>query len=333
MDNLARGTVSCESARSADGTGEPMRDIDGLRITWPNPFRSRDFGAKVAAGSDSYSPGLRGNTIMPASPDATGRDTGPASERPAGIDESAPPVLPGAGRAKGAAGLSVWVFAAAVGAGLLSWGFGEKVYRAFAPPANVQVNRYEFATLNRAQGIADQKNAALAFGAFGTLLGLLIGAAGGLSPRSVPAVAGAMLAGLLLGGAGGAGAAYELTPVFRQYYNDVNPSLLLPVVVRGGTCAAIGLATGLALGLGWGGGRSSILRAVAGGGCGGLLGIIVFEVLNGVLFPMERNDNIITSSGVTRLLCYLCAALGIALGAVVLGRSRARPAAVSSAQA
>jgi hypothetical protein len=155
------------------------------------------------------------------------------------------------------------------------------------------------------------------------LLGSMVGAAGGLTRRSVMAVSSATLAGLLGGGIGGGLAAYGLTPLFVRYYSDYNPLLLLPVIVRGGICAVIGVAAGMAFGLGKSG-PAGALRSLTGGLLGSVLGIVVFESVNALLFPMDRNDNAIPTTAIARLLCYLCVAVGVAAGAVYFGRDRSR---------
>jgi hypothetical protein len=217
--------------------------------------------------------------------------------------------------------------------GFLAWGIGEIMFDYYGPSVEARRNRFAFDVLNREQGIADQKNAAIAFGTFGALLGLLVGAAGGALRRSVPAASSAAVAGLLLGGVGAALASYVLVPIFAHYYSDEQPSLLLPILVRGGIWAVAGLTAGLALGWGWHG-RRGIPGAVIGGLIGSILATISFEVANGLIFPADRNDAVIPSSMLTRLLAYLFVAVGVALGALLLGGDRSRLAVgAASAQA
>jgi hypothetical protein len=86
-----------------------------------------------------------------------------------------------------------------------------------------------------------------------------------------------------------------------------------------------GLTSGLALGSGWHGPRG-IPGAAIGGRLARMLATIAFEVANGLIFPADRNDAVIPSSNLTRLLAYLFVALGVALGALLLGGDRSRPA-------
>src|SRR5262249_55758306 len=187
---------------------------------------------------------------------------------------------------------AVFVMGAALATGFFPWGIGEIMHDYYGASVEARRNRFAFDRANREQGIADRKNAAIAFGTFGALLGLLVGAAGGALRRSVPAASSAAVAGLLLGGVGAALAGYELVPIFAHFYSDEQPSLLLPTLVRGGIWAVAGLAAGFALGWGWHGPRG-IPGAVIGGLVGSILATIAFEVANGLIFPADRNDAVI----------------------------------------
>ena len=243
----------------------------------------------------------------------------------------APEPLPAAGSAELAAMGASWVWTkacvivAALVAGVLAWGIGERTYGYFGPSAKALQSSREFLALNREQRAADQKNTAIAFGTFGAVLGLVFGSAGGGLRRSIPAGATAALMGLLLGGIGGALISYGLTPIFGRFYSDESPSLLLTILVRGGIWAAVGMTAGLALGWGWQGSRG-IAGTLIGGLAGGFFGTIAFEVVNALIFPGERNDAVIPSSMQARLLAYLFVTLGAAMGAVLFGHHRSLPA-------
>jgi hypothetical protein len=261
---------------------------------------------------------------MSSVPESTGRvesaDPKPSLAGPephvAGTDDASSALVP----------LRLWilVLAAAVIAGMLAWTVGEKTYGLYRPSKEAYANRYNFAEINRQQAVADRKNGAIAFGTFGALLGLFCGAAGGLSRRPTRALSLSALAGLVLGGLFSSVAGYVLAPMLPRFYNDADPTILLPLLVRGGIVAAVGLTAGLAFGLGRAGPRG-ILRPLAGGLVGGVLGIAAFEIIYALGFPTVRNDNAIPLSAMTRLLCYLCAAIGVAIGILIVGQDRARP--------
>jgi len=218
---------------------------------------------------------------------------------------------------------SMYAVGAALVAGLLTWGIGERTHDYYRPSAGGG-STSGFAAMNREEGTANRKNTALAFGTFGALLGLLSGAAGGALRRSIPSGASAAVGGFLLGGGGGALASYELAPIFARFYSDESAALLLSFLIRGAIWAVVGMTTGLALGWGWRG-PLGILRALTGGLAGGVCGTVAFEVVNAVLFPGDRNDAVIPSSMQARLLAYLFVSVGVALGAVLFERHRWLP--------
>lgn len=243
--------------------------------------------------------------------------------QPGEVPEPAPAPLEAQTAATDVAGLlraSVYAVVAALVAGFLAWGIGEKTYDYYRPSASARTGR-DFTALNRETRITSQKNSAIAFGTFGALLGVLTGAAGGALRRSIRDGASAALAGFLLGGIGGSLVSYAVAPIFAQFYSDDSPSLLLPFLVRGAIWAVAGMAAGLALGWGWQG-PAGIPGALFGGLAGGVCGTVAFEVVNAVLFPGDRNDAVIPSSMLARLLAYLLVAVGAALGAVLLGSRR-----------
>jgi hypothetical protein len=221
----------------------------------------------------------------------------------------------------------VWVFVltAALAAGFISWGVGERMHGYYGPSREAIRSRYDFSALNREQGVADRKNSAIAFGSFGALLGLIMGASASLTRRSPKSALVTGLVGLLIGSTGGAVVGYGITPVFQRYYSDENPSLLLPLLVRGTICAMIGLTTGLAFGVGRRRSRG-LPRALLGGLLGSAIGIAAFELMSAFLFPIERNDKLIPTSMLIRLLFYICVAVATAAGALVTERNQAEPA-------
>ncbi len=252
----------------------------------------------------------------------------PDSTEPKPHDDRAPtPVLSAATSAEPAATGSPWarasvcVVGAALVAGFLAWGIGEKTHAYYPPVVKRRGDSRDFRAVNQALRVADQQNTALTFGTFGAVLGMLLGVVGGALRRSIPGGASAALAGFLLGGIGGALVSYEVAPIFARFYSDESPSLLLSFLVRGGIWAVVGMTAGLAFGGAWQG-LPGIPRTLIGGLVGSICGTIAFEMVNAVLFPGDRNDAVIPSSMQARLLAYLLVSVGVGIGAVVFGRPR-----------
>jgi hypothetical protein len=178
--------------------------------------------------------------------------------------------------------------------------------------------------MTREKRIVNQKNTAIAYGTLGALLGAISGATGGALRRSIAGGATAAVTGLLLGGMGGALVSYVLAPIFDQYFSDESASLLVSFLVRAGIWAVVGMTAGLALGWGWHG-PGGIPRVLTGGLAGALCGTVAFEVVNAVLFPADRDDGIVPSSILARLLAYQFVCLGVAIAAVLVGRHRSAP--------
>jgi hypothetical protein len=213
----------------------------------------------------------------------------------------------------------LYAIAAALVAAFLAWAIGEQTHELYRPSAKAQQSAREFTALNRETRIADQKNTAIVYGAFGAVLGLFSGAAGGALRRSIPGGASSALAGLLLGGIGGALAGYAIFPIFARFYSDETQSLLLSFLARGAICAVIGIAAGAAFGWGWRG-PVGMSRSLFGGLAGSVCGAIAFEAVNAVLFSADRNDAIIPSSMQARLLACVFVSVGAAIGTVLLAR-------------
>jgi hypothetical protein len=214
--------------------------------------------------------------------------------------------------------------AAGVTAGLLSWLAGEASYD-FIRPAKEPVEMMGMTQIqptSRTMSVADTRNAALAFGALGGLLGLALGAAGGLSSRSLRATGWGGLVGLVVGGAAGAGMAMLVGPlVFKLSSRPdlpawLNPEgMILPMLIHGAAWCSIGAAGGLALAVGLGLGPRGLGRAMLGGLLGAALGTVLFEAVGARFFPLAQTTNLIATSSWARLLARVLVTTFAALGA------------------
>jgi hypothetical protein len=214
------------------------------------------------------------------------------------------------------------VTAAGLLAALLAWASGEALY-GFYPPANEETLLYQVPVIQptpRTLESAHAKNAALAFGVFGGLLGLMLGSVGGLLRRAPRAAVGAGLLGMILGGVFGVGLTLALTPILWKAMTAVTNGIvtgqndiITPIWVHSLIWGSLGASAGLALGVGHGGGPGVWLRAALAGLIGAVLGTVVFEILGASLFPLEKTTLPLALDRWARLLARLLVGVPAAL--------------------
>ncbi len=229
------------------------------------------------------------------------------------MPREAAPVVP---TAAASAGRDVRLAAiAGLLAGLLAWSAGELTVKAFRPPMHVQNVMGQ--TIERAtfedRAAADAKNATLAYTEFGLLLGVGLGAAGGLIGRaSRQAVRGAA-AGGALGAVFSFGAALVLLPVYFRAEDtsqaELSRDLTLPLLIHVGCWSATGLAAGVAYGIGRGGGSSRLAGAALGGALGGALGAALYEVVCATAMPHSGSTTPLPWSMTARLVARVLVAV------------------------
>lgn len=167
-------------------------------------------------------------------------------------------------------------------------------------------------------------------GTLGGLLGLGLGAAGGLSRRSARAAVAAALFGAI--GAGGAGLMTP-NPMVKFYdRNEVTTpdesggipmEMVVPLAAHAGIWVPIGAIAGLALG--WGAARKAGAgRGLAGGLAGALMATLLYEVLGAILFPASGAESPVANGFDARILASALVATltTIAAAAFVLSGSR-----------
>ena len=223
--------------------------------------------------------------------------------------------------------LAIWALGAGLVAGAVAWLVGEATVEVFRPTMVTMDTPVGRMTAASAQEVmrTDMKNAALAFAVQGGCLGLAMGLAGGLARGSARAGAAAGLAGAVLGGALALGAAAALQPVYYRnvQLDQVEQGLTVPLLVHGGIWGAAGLAGGVGVRPGAGGGRSSIARAAVGGLAGVLLAAFVFEVTAAMAFPTAATTRPLSLTPGSRLMARMLASLLSAAGVAALLAGRA----------
>jgi hypothetical protein len=210
-------------------------------------------------------------------------------------------------------------FAAGVIATALSWGAGEAALDFFPQKRliNPQTETVDMALYNRVV----VKNATLAYGLQGAILGLTLGLAGAATRRSAGHAVRAGLTGLLAGGAVGAVASFGL---FTAFASARSSDISLSLMAHGGVWSLIGACGGAAFGLGLGG-HGWVGRAALGGLIGAALGAVVYEFAGGILLPQDRTGEPQAASCLARLLGYALVNVFAALGAVIVPAMTTRP--------
>ena len=108
------------------------------------------------------------------------------------------------------------------------------------------------------------------------------------------------------------GPAADLFP----FHDPDNEDLVLVFSIQGGIGAAIGAAAGAAFGLGLGG-RNHLLRPLLGGLLGGIAGVVVYEMVGLLAFPLDETTRPISATWSTRLLARLAVAILASAGATM----------------
>jgi hypothetical protein len=216
----------------------------------------------------------------------------------------------------------------AVLAGVGAWLGGEAIYGRFMPPLMAtsgfpSIEQVQANTKARQAGTT--REAMLTTALLGGLLGLGLGVAGGVVRGSGRSAAIAGLSGLVLGAGAGALATLALMPVYYRFYNPDKDDLIVAILIQGAIAAAMGAGAGAALGVGiaggWGGartreGRGIVLRALAGGLLGAIVGILIYQIAGAIAFPRAQTSKPLSASSGSRLLAQAAVAVLVALGAV-----------------
>ena len=238
----------------------------------------------------------------------------------------------------------LWLLTLAAGlvAGSLSWLGGELTQHAFPPTidtppdvAKMANGREKSALLSplwaEAGRVAERSKTVAAYALLGALLGAALCLIGAWSRGSAhsgwrgPVGAGvtAALAGALL--------SWVLVPLMFRLQASAKASdpdfamrfLMIHCVIHAGIGAAIGVAAGLALG--WGlGDRASLVRALIGGFFGAVAGVLSFETINSLAFPLLRSEAPLPETSLARLSMYLGVAGGAAFLAGLAADARPR---------
>ena len=99
-----------------------------------------------------------------------------------------------------------------------------------------------------------------------------------------------------------------LLPIYFRSYDPDDEDLILAFLVQGGIGAVIGAVAGGAFGLGLGG-RRHALGPLLGGLLGAIAGVLIYEVVGLVAFPLDETTRPLSATWGTRLLARLAVAI------------------------
>ena len=241
-------------------------------------------------------------------------------DSPIGAD-AIPSPSPGAPTLAGAVTRRTWmlVLAASVIASAGSWLFVEGLLHAykasFEPISKPYPSAEDIERITRARIVSGT----LAFGATGGLLGLMLGLAGGVSRGSIKSAALSGMTGLLLGGLAEAGVAWLTLSIIYKKLDLQSEDMLQTLLCHEALWAVVGVAGGLAFGLGLGG-RGRWWRAAVGGLIGAALATVVYEFVGALAFATHGTHQPHGDSMVTRALAQVLVPFGTAIGSILAAR-------------
>jgi hypothetical protein len=211
---------------------------------------------------------------------------------------------------------------AGVGSALVGEAIASHYRDALFPAIKAQLDPKDVARLTSAR----LYSAALTFATAGGLLGLALGAAGGLARRSAGASVKIGALGLVLGTGMVGGLSFLAVSNFYARYDHHSDDLFLPLLTQTASWSVVGAIGGLAFGLALG--ETGRWKAtLAGGLVGGLAATVVYEVVGAVVFASSHTDLPLSHSTASRVMAQLLIAVFVAVGAglaLPAGRGSAR---------
>ena len=207
------------------------------------------------------------------------------------------------------------LIALAAAAGLASWLIGEQTREWAQIPLEISAKSYQFKELNAATIKVNSINGSLVYGVLGTLTCLALTAV--FKPRRPIKI---LVAGAI-GTLAGALPCFVVMPLHWMNRNQ-DPSVLdltRPLLYHLGLWLPIGLAGGLAFGLGRGVPRPQWPGLMVSGMIGAMVGTLLYEFTGAIAMPMDLTVDPIAATAQARLLAHLavpvCIAASLAVGA------------------
>lgn len=211
----------------------------------------------------------------------------------------------------------------AVVAGVAAWAAGESPLVRFraSREAVSMMGGQVIETSPRTRALASLRGTSAAFGILGGLLGLALGIAGTVPCRPTRRAWIPPALGLALGAIAGALPPWVVIPLSNRTEDLSGADLGRSMMIHTALWVAAGGVAGLAWGLG-AGGRDRALKGLMGGAIGAIVGVVIYDLIGGLAFPLAGTGLPRSTTPTTRLLAYLLIALGTAAGTALSATDR-----------
>lgn len=217
------------------------------------------------------------------------------------------------------------LMALAAAAGLVSWLIGEQTHELAQIPIEISSKSYQFKELNAATIRVNSINGALVYGVLGALTCLALASGGKMGKP------GGILTAVGIGAIAGAVPCFVVMPLHWMYRNQ-DPSVLdltRPLLYHLGLWLPVGLAGGLAFGIGRGVPRPQWAGLMITGLIGALVGTLIYEFTGAIAMPMDLTVDPMAATARARLLAQIAVPVCIAASLSYAGLRKPKPPATS----
>jgi hypothetical protein len=193
--------------------------------------------------------------------------------------------------------LVIGTIVAAVTAGVLAWIVGESslLWVEAKKVPMVTMGQHHESPTAATRNAAAIATAGRLHAAFGAILGLALGVSAGTGLRR--AQAGAI--GAVLGAASGYAASLVDIPLFLRHRDTFSSEIIPSMLLHCGIWGSIGAASSVGWWFGASGGKWTIVRVVAGGLIGAVLGAVVFDMLGAAFFVGDETGDALSTPDTT----------------------------------
>jgi large-conductance mechanosensitive channel len=212
--------------------------------------------------------------------------------------------------------VAIFLMAASVLAGGLTWGLGEAKLL-IVEPKLFPMETMGVKHMGRTQvgdRAAERATAARTFGALGGLTGLLLGVAAGLGAGSVSRAVRGGVVGLAVGLVVTAAVTFFMVPMYHRFKESIGDDIVASLIMHGSNWAPVGIASGIAVALAVGAANfGRWIRLILAGLIGSLVGTAIYELVGAVAMANDETGEVLAQSSTARLMAMVAVALGTAV--------------------